>query len=345
MEQGLEIGVADAFNRVLDFLQTYNANVARGIDLKDMELTEEQIAIAQVLESIAGEGSPSADLIRELEVLQADYVVAMQRRAAAQAAAKATTKAARQAAAAAATTSGSALSAEALLRAVAESRDAAQQAAAAALATKETVDRAIEEHLKGINADIEDLKKKEQEEPGWLQQAAEYLDGLKARFIDSEEPYVPFPTRSQSEPAATPTAPPFRSTGAALDADSVRELRERLVAARCATTTTICSTRCFRGPTRRRCGCVPIAVHRARLAHARPALAKWHHSALPRRLPRARRARRRRRRRRRRAPRGSHATVKRERERGSAGARESESVRGLTRVRQTRCPLGCHAPF
>ena len=129
-----------------------------------MELTEEQIAIAQVLESIAGEGSPSADLIRELEVLQADYVAAT-RRAAAQAAAKATTKAAHRAAAAAATTSGSALSAEALLRAVAESRDAAQQAAAAAIATKETVDRAIEEHLKGINADIEDLKKKEQEEP------------------------------------------------------------------------------------------------------------------------------------------------------------------------------------
>ena len=87
VEQGLEIA-SRRLNRVLDFLQTYNANVARGIDLKDMELTEEQIAIAQVLESIAGEGSPSADLIRELEVLRADYVVAMQRRAAAQAVAK-----------------------------------------------------------------------------------------------------------------------------------------------------------------------------------------------------------------------------------------------------------------
>ena len=275
VEQGLEIGAADAFNRVLDFLQTYNANVDRGIDFKDMELTEEQTAIAQVLASIAGEGSPSADLIRELEVLQADYVVAMQRRAAAQAAAKAKTKAARQAAAAAATTSGSALSAEALLRAVAESRDAAQQAAAAAIATKETVDRAIEEHLKGINADIEDLKKKEQEEPGWLQQAAEYLDGWKARFIDSDEPYVPFPTRSQSEPAATPTAPPFRSTGAALDADSVRELRERLVGRTLRNDDDdlldAVLSRADKTALRMH---VPIAVRRAQLAHARPVLAK-----------------------------------------------------------------------
>ena len=249
VENGLEIGAANAYARVLAYAKTYTDNVDRGIDFKDMQLNEEQTAIAQVIASIAGEGNPSADLIRELEATEAVYLAAEKKRAAAKAAAAAATKAARQAAAAAATTSGSALSAEELLKAVAESREAAKQAAAAAIATKEAVERAIAEQREGRGADV---------------------DELPATAVDYEE----FFDDAQADLDRT-ARPPFRSTGAALDADSVRSFRERLASGTLRNDDDdLLEAVLSRADKTALQMHVPIAVHRAQLAHAQPALAK-----------------------------------------------------------------------
>ena len=274
-----------------------------------------------------------------LEVLQADYVAAMQRRAAAQAAAKATTKAARCGRRRGGD-DGGALSAEVLLRRSQSRGMRRNRPPPPPSRPRKPSTARLRSTSKGSTRTSRRPRRRSRR--AWAaQQAAEYLDALKARFIDSEEPYVPYPTRSQSEPAATPMARRFAAPAQRWTPTACASCASVSRAARCATTTTICSTRCFRGPTRRRCGCTFRSRCTARCAHAAP-LARWHHRAAARRLPRARRARRRRRRRRRRprraAARGHVTTVKRGRSAGGGARRVGECARPNTRKTNTLSP-------